>query len=884
MTSRVFAADEVVVVGYGVQRRSDVTGSVSSISRERLEMSPNLNISQAIQGAIPGVLVQTVSSGAAPTEAILVRGRNSIAASNDPLIVMDGVPYGGNLSDINPNDVQSIEVLKDASAAAIYGSRGSNGVILVTTNQGATGGPRFSYEGKISTQSFINFPNVMSPEEFWEFKNERNPDVITASEREVYEAGEGTYWPDLALRRGFHNEHNLSVSGGSENVSYYVSGNFMDIQGLAMGDYFQRLTGRLNLDIDLTDWISVGTRTSITGSDNSGIPVNIGIGGSTASSILQINPLTRAYDSDGSLNLRPWPEEATANPLATSLHDNIDQSTQYVSSNFLVIDVPFVEGLTNRVNTSVRQNFGEYKEYRPRIRQFGYQGSATLQYDEITNVTVENILSYTRDFGAHSMFLTGVLGYEKNSFSQERVDAEIFPNDLLGWSAMGQAGLTRTNFEFFETVLISQMLRLNYSYDSRYLITVTTRRDGYSGFGADNKWGIYPSVSLAWNLANESFFPWAETFSELKPRISFGVNGNQAVDPYRTIARFTEDNFISSGSTQAGFRPSSLSNTVLGWESSRTLNLGLDVGLFSDRITGTIDVYQTNTSDLLLERAISSIHGISSVLQNIGETKNQGIDFSVVSRNIVRNNFSWTTQANLSFNKNEIVEIYGDGRDYILNSWFIGQPIRVNYDYVYDGVFQLDEAAEAAEWGVEPGNARLKDVNGDGQITAEDRQIIGQIDPNILWGLSNSFTYGNFSLNVFIYGALGATKQNPFMTDYSFDRIAINGVVKNFWTPDNPTNDFWANRQDAREFAGIEVGRETGIYENADFVRIRDVSLGYTLPFSFVNQIGLNRMRVFMSGRNLHTFTSYNGLDPELDFQQQAPLQREFTFGVNIDF
>ncbi|CAN5402399.1 TonB-dependent receptor [soil metagenome] len=887
LVTQIIGIDELVVVGYGVQRRSDVTGSVSSVPADRLEMTPDQNISQMIQGAVPGVMVQTQSTGAAPSQAILVRGRNSIAAANDPLVVVDGIPYGGNLSDINPSDVESIEVLKDASAAAIYGSRGSNGVILVTTNQGAEGGPRFSYEGKFSTQRFINFPDIMGPEEFFQFKSTRDATQFTVSELEVYEAGEGVHWPSLALRNGFHNEHNLSISGGTESISYFVSGNFMDVQGLILGDDFERLTGRLNLDIDVTDWLQLGTRSTVSGSDQSGAGIDISWTDVGASGIMAFNPLSRAFNEDGSMNIQPWPESTSMNPLAPAhFWDNIEESTQIVSSNFVRLDFPFVEGLSNQLNTGIRRTFGTLKEYRPIAHRVNYNGFGRIRSDEIKNTTIENILSFNRDFAQHNVFLTGVISYEGNSFTRDEVTATQFPNDLLSWNAMGQAEVVNPSFQVRESTLLSQMLRLNYSYDSRYLLTLTTRRDGFSGFGDDTKWGIFPSISLAWNFANEDFFPWSDTFGEFKPRVSYGINGNQAVAPYRTIAQYSEDNWISGGETQAGFRPTSLANPDLGWESSKTLNVGVDLGLFEDRLTATIDYYRTNTEDLLLERTISLNHGITSVLQNIGETENQGVDFSFQSRNVVGTNFTWTTYGNISFNRNKIVDLYGDGRDDIVNNWFIGEPIRVNYDYVYGGVFQLDEAEEAARWGVEPGNARLVDITGDGQITADDRQVIGQLDPTVIWGVTNSFGFRNFTFQFFVHGANGATKENPFRQDYTFDRIARNMINHDFWTPDNPTNYIWANRPDAMTFAGIDVGREdqARIYEDASFIRIKNATLAYTLPFELVDRIGVNRVRVYATARNLATFTNYTGLDPEVDLQAQAPLQREFTFGVNVDF
>lgn len=886
MVEEVYASDEVVVVGYGTQEKSDVTGSVSSITGEDFERAPNQNIGQAIQGALPGVRVQTTSTGAAPEQSILVRGRNSIAADNSPLIVLDGVPFNGNLGDINPNDVGSIEILKDASAAAIYGSRGSNGVILVTTKQGVEGPPRISYEGKITTRRGINFPDLMNGEQFWEFKNERDPSTITQTERQMYEAGRSTDWVDLSLRNGIHNEHNLSVSGKLESLTYYVSGNFMDVQGLVLNDDYQRITGRVNLDIDINEWLTLGTRTSATDSDQSGVGVDIKWGGQAADGVLFRNPLTPAFDENGNIITTPWPEDGRfGNPLSPTTHPNVDDKFQIISNNYLDIELPFIEGLSNRINVGIRKVNSDYKEYIPRTTWFGdgaHQGFAELEQGNVEDITLENILNFERDFNQHSLDLTGVVSYEKNQINREITDAQVFPNDLLAWNALSQAGVVETNFDDMKTVILSQMLRINYGYDSRYLITVTARRDGYSGFGEENKWGIFPSMSLAWNFANEEFFPWEDLFNQLKPRVSFGINGNQAVNPYGTIASFRERNTVSMSESLGGYLPNTLGNESLGWESSQTINVGVDFGLFDDRVAGAIDFYNTKTSDLLLQRNISTVHGFSSILQNIGETKNQGVDIELQTRNFVEGDFSWSTRANVSFNKNEILELYGDGRDDPVNNWFIGEPIRVNYDYVFDGVWQEDEAAEAQQWGVNPGNVKIKDLNGDGAITGADRQILGQNDPDFRWGLSNSFNYKSFNLNVSVYGAHGATKLNQFRHDDVWETVSRNLIVMDWWTPDNPTNEMWANRFGASQMEGVDMGQR--IYEDASFVRIRDVTLGYELPPSLLDRIGISRMQVYVTGRNMHTFTSYGGLDPELDVQAQGPLPMEYTMGVNIDF
>ena len=890
--------DEVIVVGYGTQKKSDITGTVASLSKDRLEMVPNLNIAQAIQGAIPGVMIQTSAAGAQPDQTILVRGRNSITANNDPLIIVDGIPYGGSIDDINPSDVSSIEILKDASAAAIYGSRAANGVILITSKEGVVGKPTFFYEGKYSITDVTKVSRMLTGPEFYDFKMTRNAPAITESEIDVYNAGTWTNWTDLALRLGQTQEHNLSVSGGFNNTKYYIGGGLTDIKGIAKNDNFQRFTSRINVETDLTPWLSVGTRTQLTFDDASGEETNF-------EHALETNPLSTVYDENGKLTIWPWPDNIiVGNPLGASLYDDLDKSYQILTNNYAVIDFPFIKGLNYRLNTGIRMRFTDRAQYRARDTQSGFeaQGRASISNSVNNSTVVENILSYNREFGDHTIFATALYSYEGNKGKTNEVDAEKFPNDFLSWYATGQATIVEPSNTYYETSLVSQMFRLNYSYLSRYLATLTVRRDGYSGFGSDTKWGTFPSVALGWNLANEDFFPLKDLFSELKLRGSFGLNGNQAIGAYEALSQLTVANYSSGSTTVIGYKPSRLGLDNLGWESSQTLNLGLDFGIFMGRISGNLNWYLTNTYDLLLDRTISPVHGITpvthlpggwippAITQNVGETQNNGFELSVVSRNIVKNNFQWSTSGNISFNQNKIVSLYGELDDEgveiddIGNKWFIGSPIRVNYDYVWDGVWQLDEAEAAEAYGSQPGYVKLKDINEDGALNSDDRQIIGQTDPKILWGLTNTFSYSNFTLRIFMHGVYGATAIDYLMNDQvQGEEVRYNTLKKNWWSVDNPTNDWVKNEELAIQMAG----QSGHIYDNPDFIRIKDVSLSYDLPKSLIGKVGLNKLRLYVTGRNLFTITQWPGMDPDLTDikgQQKIPMQKEYVFGLSLGF
>jgi len=883
MEEETIGVDEVVVVGYGTQKKSDITGTVASLPKDRLEMTPNLNIAQAIQGSIPGVMIQTTSAGASPSETIMIRGRNSILASNTPLIVVDGIPYGGSLNDLNPSDVQSIEILKDASAAAIYGSRGSNGVILVTTKEGTVGKTTISYDGKYSVQNFSNLPDIMNGQEFYDFKTTRDHSAMTQSELDVYNSGKWVNWLDLGLRQGNSQEHNLSVSGSTKSTKYYISGNWIDVRGIMVNDDFTRLTTRVNVETKINDWLTIGTRTQLSSVDKSGAAPDM-------VDLYYTNPLATAYDESGNLTVTPIPDDPLRiNPLETQLYKDKDESYQVLSNNYAIVDFPFIKGLNYRINTGTSYSFSDKGTYKGRDTKTGLnaRGAANTSRDISKTTTIENILSYKRDFGVHSIFATGLISYEGYKGSSNSMSASGFPHDFLSWYSSAQAELVIPGYTYSETALSSQMIRLNYAYASRYLLTLTGRRDGYSGFGANNKWGYFPSLALGWNIHNEKFFEGNDFFNELKLRLSYGLNGNQAVGAYETISRLSEENMVAGSTTLPGYKPSKLGSDNLGWETSRTFNFGIDFGILKRRVSGAINLYSTNTTDLLLNRSISEVHGITTITQNIGETKNEGLEFSIVSRNIVKNNFSWTTSGNISFDRNKIVSLYGNLNsegieiDDINNQWFIGQPIRVNYDFVFDGVWQLDEAAEAAKWGSVPGYIKIKDINNDGKLTSEDKQIIGQQDPSMIWGLTNTFKYRNFTLDIFMHGVQGVTSQNKLMSDLGVSAgVRKNTIKKNWWTPENPSNEFFMNDINAQRMAGIEAG----IYESADFIRIKDISLSYDVPPSILKKLAINKLKLYFTGRNILTFTNWRGVDPELSGTENIPLQKEYVFGLAFGF
>lgn len=874
------ALDEVVVVGYGTQKKSDVTGSVASVSRERLEQLPNTNIAQALQGAIPGLQVNTNSGGAEGNDnSILVRGRNSISASTAPLIIWDGIPYTGGISEINPNDVESIEVLKDASAAAIYGARASNGVILVTSKQGKKGKLNITYDGFYGVQNIANKPNLMTGGEFYDFKKNRlniPANSITASEQAVYDAGKAVDWYSLATHQGTRSQHTLSISGGTDKISFYLGGTYLDVQGIAVNDQFKRYSIRPNLDIKVTPWLTIGSSTQFSFQDRSGRPADFS--GQFGANVM--NPLTTAYNADGTPTVYAWPEYNTSgNPLGETVAQNKDNSYRIFTANNIKIDFPFLKGLSYKLNTGVEYDNTQRKTYYGLGTATGFEkkGSAT-NYNAIErNFTAENILSYSRDFGKHSLNITALYSSQSHDYDRDQLTGVGFPNDVLTNYQMNAATLLTPSADNYTQNLVSQMGRINYSYDSRYLLTLTTRRDGFSGFGVNSKYGIFPSVALGWNISKEDFMKNVKFVTNLKLRGSYGLNGNQAVSSYQSLATLATRQYLNGTTVLTGYVPSRLANEKLGWESTTSTTVGLDFGFFNNRIQGSLDIYSGQTQDLLLNRIISSVQGFDRILQNIGQTANNGIELGITSVNFQTSSFKWTSNLNVSHNKNRIVDLYGDGRDDVANGWFIGKPIRTIYGLQNAGIFtsqsEIDGSSQATS---KLGYVKVADIDGDKKIsTTLDRTILGYSDPKVVYGFSNTFTYKGFSLMVFINGLMGVTKENPLEQDDVFGDVRRNTTKKDWWSPTNTAGTHFSNDALANTF-------NVRFYEDASFARLKDVSLAYQLPSLILNRLKLSKVKVYVTGRNLATFTKYSGLDPEINNQLDVPLQREFIVGLNF--
>ena len=899
------ALDEVVVVGYGVQKKSDVTGSVTSINKDRLSKLPVTNVLQAVQGAAAGVTITQGSSIPGDAPSALVRGRNSINAGTGPYIVVDGIPIsksGGSLNDINPGDIESMEILKDASATAIYGTNGANGVILITTKHGKDGKPSVSYNAYVGFEDFAkkldycNGPQITQRYKDYVAQNPGetmyNDYVKNANEAEAQAAGKETDWLyDMISQTGIIQDHNVTVNGGAEKIKYFISGDYMSQKGVLKGFNYKRYSLRMNIDADVTDYLKIGTNSYIVSHNRDGGRVNFLMAEA-------MSPYGKVYDENGNYEQYPmYSETLFFNPMQYINQDherrqwNINLNA-YADLNFGNIWKP-LDGLRYKFNFGY--SFVPAREsYYNGESEFNYSGGYGYIWNaETQSRTVENILTYAKDIQKHHFDITLLYASSRKKYHSSSATGSKFINDELGWHNLG-GGSTQTSGSYSDLyTTVSQMGRLNYSYDSRYLFTFTVRRDGSSVFGSDNKYGTFPSVALGWNIANEKFMESTQSWlNNLKLRLSYGKAGNEAIGVYETLAKMSNNAITMDGASATALYPSSrMGNSGLGWETTKTFNIGIDFGLLNNRINGNIDFYTSETSDLLLQRNLPKISGYSNVYMNMGKTANKGLEITINSKNIVTKDFTWGTNLVWSWNKNEIKDLYGDKQDDLGNRWFIGEPISVIYDYVMEGIWQEDEIAAGKHLQQDPqaqaGDVKLKDLDGDGKITPEgDKKIQGQTTPKWTAGLTNTFSYKGLTLSIFIQTAQGHKRNNSLLAMAADEQGRRNSTTEvGYWTPENKSNEYRSLSKTSNRWG-------YGFPCDASYTRIKDVTLSYAFPQQVLNVLHLSNLTAYVSGRNLYTFTSWKGWDPESDITQRGwrdyennyPMTKSFVFGLNVTF
>lgn len=897
--------NEVIVVGYGTQRRKDVTGSVASVPKSRLSQIPVTNLFTAIEGSVAGVGVVQNSAVPGRTATVQVRGLNSITANSSPLLVVDGIPLSqdASINDINSNDVASIEILKDASAVAIYGVRGSNGVILITTKRGGSTKPVIRYSGYAGSEDLAHILTPSSPQAYlqkWvDYKKQQGlsdtsilPNLF---ERNNYYGGKAPLdWMDVVSQGGSIQDHNLSISGGNKDVKYYVSGEYMKEKGPIKGYQYKRASLRSNLDVNITDYLTVGTSLFYTANNYDGGRANFYLAAA-------MSPYGQLYNANGGYELFPMsPEILYTNPLLGLNTDRVSRSNNLSGNAYLELKPTFLKGLKYRLNAGYSYIPGRSGSYSGRNANSPL-GNASVGSSESKYWIIENIISYTTDWKKHHFDFTGLYSGQQKDYTAQATNATGFINDQLSFDNIG-AGATVSAGGIFGNFTgsyrdskknASQMGRINYSYDSRYLLTVTARRDGSSVFGANtSKYGVFPSVGLGWNISSEEFMKNIKFVTSLKLRGSYGKTGNEAIGINATTTTDNTVRFPFNGVSTIGVLASNLGNANLAWEETRGSNIGLDFSLFGSRISGAIDAYKTKTDGILLNRNIPIITGYSSIIDNLGKIQNKGIEITLNTVNVKTANFTWESSINYSAYRNKIISLYGNfdsaGREVsdLGNRWFIGQPVRVIYDYRMQGVWQEGEDASRVDPAAKPGSLKFQDVDGNGKIDGNDRVVLGSPLPKWSGGFTNTFHYKNmFHLNIFIQTVQGALRNNVNQS-YADEAGRMNVPAEiGYWTPENKS-------QTRPGLNGTSVNNVRGYNypSDASYTRIKDVTLSFTMPQKMLDKVRLAGLTIYVSGRNLYTFTNWVGWDPEFDYSFRGsgdwtnnyPQVRSVVAGINL--
>lgn len=922
---------DVVVVGYGTQRKKDVTGSVVSVGEKALREVPVANLQQALQGRAAGLEVQRVGTRPGAGAVIRIRGERTINGSNDPLIILDGIPYeGGNLNDINPDEVASVDILKDASATAVYGSRGSNGVILITTKKGRPGEAKLMYNGYAGQVAVRNRYNVFNAQEYAAMRDLGNnaSAPYMAEELAAKAKGLSTDWQDLMYQNGYVTDHNLSVSGGSAGGSTYsLGGGYYKETTVLPGQDFGRYSLRATIDTRVGKKLRVGLNTMNTLSLTNGSQFN-----NPMFPIITLSPLMQPYDSLGRMVLSPTGNTTDRvsqyNPLYLNDNDGqwIDKVRRLRTFNTLYGEYQIIPGLKYRLNVGLDYRLQENDQFRssdkalkPSYFRPKQGNTASVNNSEGWGYTLENILTYDKTIGKHKFTVTGLYSFQEDHTHNTAVSKDSIDEDFIQFYNLGQANASNNvkpivSGSEVSYALESYMLRLNYAFNDKYLLTLTERIDGSSRLAPGNKYKQYPAASFGWNIGNEKFMERFTFLDNLKLRVGVGQTSNQSISPYASLGLVSPYNYqygnpASPGGTirynygpttiVTGYNLVTLPNPNLDWEYTKTINIGLDFSLLNSRINGSVEWYKSATNKILYGLALPPTSGVNgSFTTNIGEMENKGIEFTLNTVNVrLKNGFTWSTDLNLFANRNKLLKINSGFKNDIANQLFIGEPLSAIYDYNKTGIWQLNEAAEAARYGNQPGDIKLEDLNGDGKIDPNnDRKIIGSGQAKIQGGLTNRFTYKNFDFSFVMYarfgGILVSQLHQPFAAYTNLTDGVRNAIKTNYWTPTNPSNDFPIANFTARA-RPITTDATTLGYYDASFIKLRSINLGYTFSSAVLAKLKMQSFRGYVAVQN--PFVLYSpymrdagGVDPEATGTGNQGIQnpgnlsgRALTIGLN---
>ncbi|MEH6769645.1 TonB-dependent receptor [Maribacter arcticus] len=900
--------DEVVLVGYGTQKKGEVTGAIETVTAEQLSIVQVASTIDAIKGQIAGVDVQSTGGRPGQNPTVRIRGRRSISASNDPLYVVDGIPLidgPESMADINPDDIASMQVLKDAAATAVYGSRGANGVILVSTNRGRVGKTKITYSSRYGVTSATRLVDMMNGAEFADLKRESrrvggwNGAIPTETdvfldpiELESLAQGRSTNWLDEVVGNGYQSNHQIGISGGSENTTFSSSIGYFKEQGIISNQDFERISGRLAVDHRINDIFKVGASFLVSKTEqNYGSNATIG-------EALANNPLGVPYDENGDLKFLPTNDGIRTNPLSELVEGSyIDERKQTRIFAPIYLDINIMNGLKWTTTFGPDIRIGRRGTFAGSLTNTNRGGPGRAGIINVTDFgyTLENLLTYNKALtDRQNLKLTLLQSIQKSRIESNSGNVTGIPYESQSFYNLGsatQGGVLESGL--VEWALASFMGRVNYDFDGKYLFQASLRADGSSRLAPGNQWKYFPGISAGWRIDQEEFL--ADTgINELKLRASYGQVGNTSVNPYQTAGRLGSTVYAFGESPALGFGLNEIPNENLTWEVSKTLDIGLDYGLLNNRVVGSFDFFRTNTVDLLLARSLPSTSGYESVLQNVGSTRTTGFEFTV-STGIIDNDgdgFNWDVDLNISTYKEEITELAlkdanGNALDDVGNGWFIGQPIQVFYDYEKIGIWQAsEEAAALAADNKVPGEIKLNDINGDGVITPEDRKILGNGVPDFYGGLNSKFSYKGIDLGIFFVFRQGQSIQSQFNAGNNSLFGRYNNLDVDYWTIDNPTN---ANPRPNENQESPRNG-STLTYFDGSFVKLRNISLGYNFSESITSKLGMEKLRFSISGQNLIFWDNFPTFDPEISEDEASlnsgvvPSTKQWSLSLKATF
>lgn len=914
--------NDIVVVGYGATKKSDLTGAVGSVTSDQItQVNAVSNVSQALQGRVAGVQVNQASGQPGEFMRIKIRGTTSIGASSNPLYVVDGLPLDGLTAQLNPDDIERMEVLKDASATAIYGSRGANGVVMITTKRGKTGKASVAYSGYYGQQQLRKKIDLVNAREFATLQNEvaqndGTPLPWTAAQIDSL-SNKGNDWQNLVYHKAPVQDHNISVSGGSETTKYFTSFGYFNQDGIIENSSFKRFSFRVNLDQQLSEHFNVTSSLSLQQSKYSQAQYQGAEGGGGVPWTTMVIPPTQpVYNTDGSYTRFtgvPWGE---SNPVGISKELYQPSNAMRIIGN-AALNYKIVPGLVLKLFAGIDKNDSKDDYYAPGTITIGrstdkdgnpVSGIAHRTFNNNLTFINENTLSYNKTFGEHTLDAVGGITYQQSSSESTATgDAKGFISDLYKNNNIGAAAVpAQPSSGYSDYKLVSYLGRINYNYKGKYYATVTGRYDGASKFGEENKFAFFPSAALAWNISREDFLRNSKTVSNLKLRLSYGTAGNQAINPYQTLATMSATAVVLNNAQYNGFIPSSLANPGLKWETTKQLDAGFDFGMLGDRIVLTADYYRKRTNDLLLSVSLPSSSGYGSVIQNVGAVENKGFEFQLNTENI-RGAFTWESALTLTRNRTKVLDLGVDAQGNKITykeigaggNWFptiVGQSMMQLYGYTVEGVYQTDQEAIAnGEPSKHAGDYKFKNWDGKGTVNdQDDRTVISHLEPKFTFGFNNNFTYKNFDLSILLVGSYG----NDIVNEFRKYNITMNGK----WTPTKAAFDNrWqeAGSSNSIDKPSVNSGNSIRDYantlwvEDGSYLRLRDITIGYTFSAKQLSFAKLSGIRVYVSAQNWLTLTNYSGYDPEVSWavptvngwdRGNYPSTKSITVGAKVNF